>query len=405
LGSRAPSFLDLTVEADMVSCASLQQNFRLAQRTINVKSKSKMKYSEVGVSYADMDPWKILCQTSASSTRGILAKHSLSEVRWSRGESVYLIEARDCFYGHVEEGLGTKNLVADEMYQLTGKSYYDAIAQDLVAAIVNDLVTLGVSPVCIAPHMAAGSSVWFSDKVRNHDFVRGFKKACKLTGAVWGPGESPTLVGIVERNTIELSGSCFGIIRPKSRLIVPKVRNGDRILLIGSSGIHANGLTLARAIADKLPKRFLTTIDKRGTTFGSALLQPSLIYSSLVEKMLNTGVSVNYAIHITGHGWRKLMRLPKPFAYVMDYVPPVPRLFEFMQERGPVSDEEAYGNFNMGVGFAFILPANQSDKALRLARRAGFNAWIGGTVQASSKASVEIVPKNISFKQDTLALR
>jgi phosphoribosylformylglycinamidine cyclo-ligase len=364
-----------------------------------------MKYSDVGVSYADMDPWKILCQKAARSTRKILQNHSLSEVRWSRGESVYLIEAADCFYGHVEEGLGTKNLVADEMYRLTGKTYYDSIAQDLVAAIVNDIITLGVSPICIAPHMAAGSSAWFSDKVRNYDFVRGFKRACNLAGAVWGPGESPTLVGIVESQTIELSGSCFGIIRPKKRLIVPKVQSGDRILLIESSGIHANGLTLARAIAKKLPKGYLTPIDKKGMTFGGALLRPSLIYSHLVEKFLSDGISPSYAIHVTGHGWRKLMRLPKSFAYVIEYVPPTPRLFSFMQEQGPVSDEEAYGNFNMGVGFAFILRPKHAEKAQNLARHAGFKAWLAGTVEASRRSAVEIVPKKISFTEETLALR
>lgn len=364
-----------------------------------------MKYSELGVSYEHMDPWKILCQRAALATRPALAGGSIREVAWSRGESAFLMEAPDQFYGIVEEGLGTKNLVADEMYKLTGRSYYDGIAQDLVAAIVNDLATLGVKPLCIAPHVAAGESTWFTDRRRCMDFVNGFRKACLIAGVVWGPGESPTLPEVVAPGTVELSGSCFGVVKPKRRLIVPDIQPGDRIILVESSGIHANGLTLARRIAEKLSASYLTPIDKRGTTYGQALLTPSKIYSRLVQTLIDKRIKLHYAVHVTGHGWRKLTRLSKPFAYVIQSVPKPPRIFQVIQEYGPVSDEEAYGNLNMGVGFAFFVPSSEAERVIGSSQACGFKAWAAGVVEPASRSTLEIVPKGITFNETSFRLR
>ncbi len=119
-----------------------------------------MTYAGTGVNYDAMDPFKRMAQLAARETSGNIRRLNggeFKEFEPSRGESAFLIEEADSYRAHVEEGLGTKNLVADAMYALTGKSYYDQIAQCTVAMIVNDLVTLGALPLSVAMHLAIGN--------------------------------------------------------------------------------------------------------------------------------------------------------------------------------------------------------------------------------------------------------
>src|SRR5438876_564731 len=125
---------------------------------------SGLTYEQAGVDYSALDEFKRNCQNEVATTVNLLASHGLSEARGTRGESAYLVEAVDAFWAHVEEGLGTKNLVSDAMGKLTGKSFYKNIGIDIVATIVNDLITCGALPISVAMHAAAGDSGWFSDR-------------------------------------------------------------------------------------------------------------------------------------------------------------------------------------------------------------------------------------------------
>ena len=366
-----------------------------------------MTYEGTGVDYGAMDPFKRMAQLAGRETSGNIARLSGGEFREfepSRGESAYLIEAAKSYFAHVEEGLGTKNLVADEMYKLTGKSYYDHIAQCTVAMIVNDIVTLGALPLSVAMHLAVGTSDWFNDENRVRDLVNGWKKACDLARCVWGGGETPTLKGVVVPEAVVLSGSAMGIVKPKGRLITSdKIQHGDSIVIVESSGIHANGLTLARKIADKLPKKYLTELSD-GRTYGEALLDPTHIYVGLVEDCFDNGVDIHYAVNITGHGWRKLMRAVQPFSYVIDKLPTQLPIFDFIQKYGPVDDKEAYGNLNMGAGFALYVSPGNVWKVDEIARDLNLRAFCAGSVQKGKK-KVVIRPLGLEYTGDTLAVR
>jgi phosphoribosylformylglycinamidine cyclo-ligase len=365
-----------------------------------------MTYAGTGVNYDAMDPFKRMAQLAARETAGNINRLNGGEFREfepSRGESAYLIEAAKSYFAHVEEGLGTKNLVADAMYALTGKSYYDQIAQCTVAMIVNDLVTLGALPLSVAMHLAVGTSDWFNDEKRTGDLVTGWKNACNLARCTWGGGETPTLKGVVVPEAVVLSGSAIGIVKPKERLIAGPIQHGDAIVIIESSGIHANGLTLARKIADKLPEGYLTKLSD-GRTYGETLLDPTHIFVGLVEDCLDAGVSIHYAVNITGHGWRKLMRATQPFTYVIDTLPKPLPIFDFLQEHGPVDDEEAYGNLNMGAGFALYVKAGDFEKIFCIARKLGLFAVMAGYVENGDK-KVVIKPKGLEYAGETLAVR
>ena len=219
-----------------------------------------LSYEASGVRYDQLDAFKRACQRAARTTANALGQHGYSEPAETRGESAYLIEAADHYLAHVEEGLGTKNLVADAVAAATGKTWYREIGIDIVATIVNDVITSGALPISVAMHAAVGDSAWFADEARAAALVEGFAEGCRASGAVWGGGETPTLRGIVEPSTIVLAGSAVGKIAPKHLRVVGDIHDGDAIVFLASSGIQTNGLTLCRQIADRLPNGYMTPI-------------------------------------------------------------------------------------------------------------------------------------------------
>jgi len=366
-----------------------------------------LSYESSGVRYDQLDAFKRACQKAAKTTATALTAHGYAEPATTRGESAYLIEAADHFLAHVEEGLGTKNLVADAVYAATGKCFYREIAIDTVATIVNDLITCGALPISVAMHAAVGDSGWFADAKRTQALVDGFAEGCKAAGAVWGGGETPTLGGVVEPEAIVLAGSAIGKISPKSLRIVGDVRDGDAIIFLASSGVQTNGLSLCRRLADQLPKGYEMPIghgDSR--TFGEALLAPSTIYVAFVRECQRRGIKLNYVAHVTGHGWRKLMRLDEAFVYEITAPRPAPALFEFMMEAGPIDRREAYGTFNMGVGFAAYVSPAAAEATLTAAKTTGYDAWIAGRVTKAGGRKAVVVPGlGLEFGADTLQLR
>lgn len=369
-----------------------------------------MTYAASGVDYDSMDPFKRQAQKLGRSTALNISRLNdgeFKEFEASRGESCYLIEAAKSYFAHVEEGLGTKNLVADAMYALTGKSYYDAIAQDTVAMIVNDMATVGALPLSVAMHLAVGSSDWFKDEQRSSDLLRGWKEACNLSGATWGGGETPTLKGIVNPDAVVLSGSAMGIVKPKERLIRGNIQHGDAIIAIESSGIHANGLTLARQIAAKLPEGYLTLIAD-GRCYGDALLDPTLIYVGLVERCFNAGIDIHYAVNVTGHGWRKLMRAKEPFSYIIENPTRVQPVFRFIQEHAGLDQRAMYETFNMGMGFALYVSVEQASAVVHVINSAPGMPWRAyelGRIEHSDQKRVIIKAHGITFEADTLQVR
>jgi phosphoribosylformylglycinamidine cyclo-ligase len=367
--------------------------------------KEQMTYESTGVNYADMDPFKIACQVRAAKTAKNAERLGVSSLEWTRGESAYMMQLNNQFFSsfisHVEEGLGTKNLIADAMAKITGKSYYDQVAKCTTAMIVNDKITLGCLPVSLAMHLAVGSSDWFKNEQRVTDLINGWGDACDESGCIWAGGETPTLKGIIYPEASLLSGSSIGV--HVSHIDPLKIKDGDAIIFLESSGIHANALTLARKIADKLPKGYETLLSD-GRMYGEALLDPTHIYVKFIEECINQGVQIHYAVNITGHGWRKLMRANQPFSYVVEKLPTQLPIFDFIQEHGPMFDEEAYGNLNMGSGFAIFVPESEVEK-IPLLVETKFRSYVAGYVEKSSVKRVIIGPKNLEYKSETLAVR
>src|SRR5207237_5532270 len=123
--------------------------------------------------------------------------------------------------------------------------------------------------------------------------------------------------------------------------IVGDVREGDAIIFLASSGVQTNGLTLCRRLAAQLAGEYQTPIGD-GQTFGEALLAPSVIYVAFVRECQRRGIKLNYVAHVTGHGWRKLMRLDEPFVYEITAPRPPPALLQFLEKSVPIDRREMY---------------------------------------------------------------
>jgi phosphoribosylformylglycinamidine cyclo-ligase len=368
-----------------------------------MKQNIKITYGQVGDNYETKDPIKKIAQKAALETK-ITKDPDFFEVSDTRGESAFVWSTGNVLIASVIEGLGTKNLVADDMRQKTGKTYYDVIGHDTVATIINDLVTVGAKPRVVHAYWAIEDNSWLEDKQRMTDLVIGWKKACKQSLATWGGGETPTYKGIIEKGTIDLGGSATGVIKNKKHLIVDKnLKAGDRIIFLKSNGINANGLSLARAVAKKLKNGYLTKMSN-GQMYGEAILTKTNIYAKLIQDLLTSGIDIHYISNITGHGLRKVMRARGNFTYIIEKLFEPQEVFKFIQKQANLSDEEIYGTYNMGQDYAIFASAKDVKKTQAIIKKNKFESINAGYIDKGPR-QVIIKPKNIIFKSKTLDLR
>jgi phosphoribosylformylglycinamidine cyclo-ligase len=324
-----------------------------------------------------------------------------SEVKGTRGESAYVFKMGSLWGAFVQEGLGTKSLVAQSVYQDTGKSFFANIAQDTVACIVNDLISVGATPVVLNAYWSSSSYGWLADRKLAEDFIKGWRKACDMAKVTWGGGETQSLKGIVQQGVLEFAGSAFGVINSKEHLIQGKnLRAGDAIVLVEASGVHANGISLIREIAAHLADGYRTKLAD-DSLFGETVLTPTPIYTNFIHDLFRAGLNIHYLSNITGHGWRKLMRATGEFTYSIELVPPVPEIFNFISEQASNDEKEMYSNYNMGAGYAVYLPPRDADRAVTIAKQNNLKAWVTGRVEKGPK-QVQILPKGITYHSKDL---
>ena len=363
----------------------------------------KLDYHQ-SVNYSQADPLKILAQKEGLATAGNMP-FGYAEVEGTRGESAYVFKMGEQWGAFVQEGLGTKSLIAQAVYDKTGDAGgFAAVAQDTVACVINDLVSVGATPVVLNAYWSASSYQWLTDRKLAETFIKGWRAACDEAGVTWGGGETQSLPGVVAEGALEFAGSGFGVIKAQKHLIQGKnLQAGDAIVLIESSGPHANGISLIRQIADELPEGYQTKLSN-GQTLGEAALQPTHLYAKLVLALQAADIDVHYLSNITGHGWRKLMRAEAKLSYVLHEIPPVPPIFDFIAEQSGNDQQDMYGNYNMGAGYAVYVPADQAQRVVEAAKSVNLQAWVAGEVQTGPK-QVVIEPKQITFAGDSLEVR
>ena len=345
-------------------------------------------YRAAGVDYEALDAGKRNALTEALATSELLAASGGRAVDDSRGEPAFVFEAGGQTLAFVVEGLGTKSIIARQVQDQLGVSAFDNVAYDTVAAIVNDLCCVGAVPLVVNAYFATGSSDWYADEDRNGGLLRGWREACVDAGATWGGGESPSLPGLVASEDIELAGSAVGIVPPgRKPTLGTELAPGDEIVIVESNGLHANGSSLARRVAERLADGYRTPLPS-GRAFGEALLDRTAMYAGLVRALLASEVEVHYLSHITGHGLLKLMRPRRELTYTVAELPEVPEVLAFLVEQTEMSPAAAYSTFNMGCGFAVYCAGGSGEEVVRIASGLGLPAQVAGAVEEGPRRVV-----------------
>ena len=360
-------------------------------------------YRAAGVDYETLDAGKRLAIAGALSTSALLAARGGQALDASRGEPAFVFELESRAFAFVVEGLGTKSVIARQVLEEQGSNHFGDVAYDTVAAICNDLCCVGALPLVVNAYFATGASEWYSQHERAASLLDGWRKACVDAGCVWGGGESPSLPGLLAEDDIELAGAAVGAV-PAGRapILGERLGPGDEIVLVASSGLHANGASLARLIASRLPDGYATEL-AGGVTFGEALLEPSVMYVPLIAALLETDVELTYLSHVTGHGLLKLMRPAKELSYRIERLPAVPTVLSFLVEHAGMDAQAAYSTFNMGAGFALYCRAGHGERIVEIAQRLGLGALVAGRVEEGPR-QVVLEPVGVRFTSDRLDL-
>ena len=360
-------------------------------------------YREAGVDYELLDAGKRQALARALATSPLLAERGGHALDASRGEPAFVFDFAGRSLAFVVEGLGTKAMIARAVLEQTGANRFGDVAYDTVAAIANDLCCVGALPLVLNAYFATGSSEWYARGERAAALVEGWETACRDAGATWGGGESPSLPGLLADDEIELAGAAVGALpQGVAPILGEALAPGDEIVLVASSGLHANGASLARMISAGLPDGYGTRL-AGGESFGEALLAPSLMYVPLVQALLERGMPVTYLSHITGHGLMKLMRPRRELTYVVERLPPVPEVLSFLVERAELDARAAYSTFNMGAGFAVYCGAGSGEDVATLAGELGLAALVAGRVEEGPRRVV-VEPAGVIFEGAELEL-
>lgn len=281
------------------------------------------------------------------------------------------------------DGVGTKILVAE----LLGK--YDTIGIDCVAMNVNDIICVGAEPVAMTDYIAVETA----DGNLLSQIAIGLRRGAELARMSIPGGEIAQVREMVRG--IDLVGTCVGTVAIDRVLTGAAVEAGDAIIGYASSGIHSNGLTMARdiLIGDDRQRAF-KHVEEFGRTLGEELLEPTTIYVDLALRLL-AEVDARALTHITSDGFLNLARIDAKVGFAIEFLPETPAVFEMIARTGGISAADMHLVYNMGVAFCAIVPEGDAARAIAIGAAAGIAGWRIGTCTADETRGVTIAPAGL----------
>jgi phosphoribosylformylglycinamidine cyclo-ligase len=264
------------------------------------------------------------------------------------------------------DGVGSKTIVASALDR------YDTIGFDCVAMNVNDLLCVGARPLALVDYLG----VHTLDERRADAILRGLAAAAALAGIAIPGGETAQLPEVIgsggDERAFDLVGTCVGTLHPDHLVDGRAIRPGDELIGLASTGVHSNGLTLARrALLEHAGLALEDEVPELGRTLGEELLEPTAIYAGAVKALWDEGIDTRGLAHITGDGLLNLSRLGARTGFVLSRLPARPAIFDLVQEGGRISDIEMFRVFNMGTGFVVVVPSDQAESAAAIIERSG----------------------------------
>ena len=280
------------------------------------------------------------------------------------------------------DGVGTKLKLAFLMDK------HDTIGQDCVAMCVNDIICSGAKPLFFLDYMALGKNV--PEVVAT--IVKGVADGCIKAGCSLVGGETAEMPGFYPEDEYDLAGFAVGVVDKEKIINNETVEIGDKIIGISSSGVHSNGFSLVRKIFDVNEENLKKHYEELGTTLGECLLTPTKIYVKPVLELMKK-VTVKGISHITGGGFYenmpRMLRDGVALRIQKDSYPVLP-IFKLIQKTGNIPERDMYNTFNMGIGMAIIVKANETQKAIDILKEQGEEAYlIGEVIQGNKEINIE----------------
>ncbi|MEY8014208.1 phosphoribosylformylglycinamidine cyclo-ligase [Mycobacterium servetii] len=271
------------------------------------------------------------------------------------------------------DGVGTKLAVAQAMDK------HDTVGLDLVAMVVDDLVVCGAEPLFLQDYIAVGRTV----PERLAAIVGGIAEGCVRAGCALLGGETAEHPGLMEPDHYDISATGVGVVEADDVLGPDRVKPGDVIIALGSSGLHSNGYSLARAVLLEIDRMPLAGhVEEFGRTLGEELLEPTRIYARDCLA-LAAETQVRTFCHVTGGGLAGNLQRVIPHGLVAEVDrgtwTPAP-VFAMIAQRGRVDREEMEKTFNMGVGMIAVVAPEDTDRALAILTARHLDCWVLGTV-------------------------
>jgi phosphoribosylformylglycinamidine cyclo-ligase len=267
------------------------------------------------------------------------------------------------------DGVGSKTIIAQMMNR------YDTIGIDCVAMNVNDAICVGARPVSMVDYIAIEKA----DADILGAIARGLAEGARQAGISISGGEISQLKEVIRG--LDLIGMAVGIV-PLDRIIIgSELAPGDIVIGLESSGMHSNGLTLARHVLFEHARLAIDHVfPELGTTLGDELLRPTLIYVPEILDIIQQVPTIKALINITGDGLLNLPRVAAKVGFEIDELPPAPPIFRLIQQHGAVANAEMFEVYNMGVGFCVLVSEKDADTTLSILRRHGRRAQVIGRV-------------------------
>lgn len=284
------------------------------------------------------------------------------------------------------DGVGSKVLIANQLKK------WDTVGIDCMAMNVNDALCVGAEPLAFVDYLALDSP----NPTFTKEIGKGLKNAAELANVSIIGGETASLPEII--NGFDLAGTALSYVEKNKIITGEHISAGDSIIGLSSSGIHSNGYTLVRNIINKSPYSYTDQFPDnlyKNQTIGDILLTPTAIYVKEILALLKK-VNIHGLAHITGGGLRNFNRLNDRVQYVIDNPLKPQDIFSFLQKTGNVEDKEMYQTFNMGMGFAIIVPeSNKNDAMDILKKNSSYKIQQVGTIKKGS--GVSLPSKNLTY--------
>lgn len=279
------------------------------------------------------------------------------------------------------DGVGTKLKLAFLLNK------HDTIGQDCVAMCANDIICCGATPLFFLDYVALGKNV--PEVVAT--IVKGVTDGCKMAGCALVGGETAEMPGFYPIDEYDLAGFCVGIVDKEKIINSDSINVGDKVIGIASSGVHSNGFSLVRKIFDVNKENLNEYREELGKTLGESLLAPTKIYVKPVLKVLEQ-VNVKGISHVTGGGfYENLPRMlnDKVALNINKNSYEVPAIFKLLQKTGNIPERDMYNTFNMGIGMALIVPAEDVEKTLQILKDEGETAYeIGEVIEGNKEINI-----------------